>query len=90
MGYGCPSADKKVVFSSKLLRKHAHLDEGDVCSSCSLRNSCERAYLITNKEDEARTIDVMRVLLTYGFDPINGSVENKSLLKQKSVKKYSP
>jgi len=57
-----------------------------VCSSCSLRNSCERAYLITNKEDEARTIDVMRVLLTYGFDPINGSVENKSLLKQKSVK----
>ncbi|PRQ55431.1 putative Zinc finger, RanBP2-type [Rosa chinensis] len=28
----------------------------------------------------------MRVLLTYGFDPINGSVQNKSLLKQKSVK----
>ncbi|KAK9691894.1 hypothetical protein RND81_09G227000 [Saponaria officinalis] len=86
VGYGCPSADKKVVFSSKLLRKHAHLDEGDVCSSCSLRNTCERAYLVTNKEDEARTIDLMRVLLAYGFDPINGSVENKSLMKQKSVK----
>ncbi|KAL6146585.1 hypothetical protein ACLB2K_057263 [Fragaria x ananassa] len=86
VGFGCPSTDKKVVFSSKLLRKHTHLDEGDVCSSCSLRNSCERAYLITNKEDEARTIDIMRVLLTYGFDPINGSVQNKSLLKQKSVK----
>lgn len=57
-----------------------------VCSSCSLRNSCERAYLITNKEDEARTIDIMRVLLAYGFDPVNGSVVNKSLLKQKSVK----
>ncbi|KAH9608796.1 hypothetical protein KSS87_006393 [Heliosperma pusillum] len=86
VGYGCPSTDKKVVFSSKLLRKHAHLDEGDVCSSCSLRNTCERAYLVTNKEDEARTIDLMRVLLAYGFDPINGYVENKSLLKQKSVK----
>lgn len=86
VGFGCPSTDKKVVFSSKLLRKHTHLDEGDVCSSCSLRNSCERAYLITNKEDEARTIDVMRVLLTYGFDPITGSVVNKSLLKQKTVK----
>lgn len=86
VGYGCPSADKKVVFSAKLLRKHAHLDEGDVCSSCSLRTKCERAYLVTNKEDEARTIDVMRVLLTYGFDPINGSVENKSLLKHKSIK----
>ncbi|KAI9185607.1 hypothetical protein LWI28_008765 [Acer negundo] len=86
VGYGCPSADKKVVFSAKLLRKHVHLDEGDVCSSCSLRSSCERAYLLTNKEDEARTIDIMRVLLSYGFDPLNGSVVNKSLLKQKSVK----
>lgn len=86
VGYGCPSADKKVVFSAKLLRKHAHLDEGDVCSSCSLRYNCERAYLVTNKEDEARTIDLMRVFMTYGFDPINGSVENKALLKHKSVK----
>ncbi|GFP80660.1 zinc finger protein var3 chloroplastic [Phtheirospermum japonicum] len=86
VGYGCPSSDKKVAFSSKLLRKHVHLDEGDVCSSCSLRGSCEKAYLLTNKEDEARTIDVMRILLAYGFDPIDGSVENKSLLKMKSVK----
>ncbi|CAK9149620.1 unnamed protein product [Ilex paraguariensis] len=86
VGYGCPSTDKKVVFSAKLLRKHVHLDEGDVCSSCSLRSSCERAFLLTNKEDEARTIDMMRVLLTYGFDPVNGSVPNKSLLKIKSVK----
>ncbi|MED6120141.1 hypothetical protein PIB30_018352 [Stylosanthes scabra] len=86
VGFGCPNVDKKVVFSAKLLRKHAHLDEGDVCSSCSLRNNCDRAYLLTNKEDEARTLDVMRILLTFGFDPVNGPVANKSLLKQKSVK----
>ncbi|KAJ8529506.1 hypothetical protein K7X08_036341 [Anisodus acutangulus] len=86
VGYGCPSTDKKVVFSSKLLRKHVHLDEGDVCSSCNLRSTCERAYLLTNKEDEARSMDVMRVLLTYGFDAINGSVANESLMKKKSVK----
>ncbi|KAL9320272.1 hypothetical protein ACSQ67_012111 [Phaseolus vulgaris] len=86
VGYGCPTMDRKVVFSAKLLRKHVHLDEGDVCSSCSLRNNCERAYLLTNKEDEARTLDVMRLLLTFGFDPVDGSVINKSLLKQKSVK----
>ncbi|KAL2345685.1 hypothetical protein Fmac_006970 [Flemingia macrophylla] len=86
VGYGCPTVDKRVVFSAKLLRKHAHLDEGDVCSSCSLRNNCERAYLLTNKEDEARTLDVMRLLLTFGFDPVDGSVLNKSILKQKSVK----
>ncbi|CAH9075940.1 unnamed protein product [Cuscuta epithymum] len=86
VGYGCPSADKRLVFSAKLLRKHVHLDEGDVCSSCSLRSTCEKAYLLTNKEDEARTIDVMRVLLAYAFDPVNGSVANKSLLKMKAVK----
>ncbi|KAK7337812.1 hypothetical protein VNO77_18399 [Canavalia gladiata] len=86
VGFGCPTMDKKVVFSAKLLRKRANLDEGDVCSSCSLRNNCERAYLLTNKEDEARTIDVMRILLTFGFDPVNGSVINRSLLKQKSIK----
>ncbi|KAL9253427.1 Zinc finger protein VAR3, chloroplastic-like protein [Drosera capensis] len=86
VGYGCPNADTRVVFSAKLLRKLVHLDEGDVCSSCSLRSSCEKAYLLTNKEDEARTIDIVRVLMTYGFDPINGSVTNKSMMKQKSVK----
>ncbi|KAG6430347.1 hypothetical protein SASPL_108412 [Salvia splendens] len=86
VGYGCPTPDKRVVYSAKLLRKYVHLDEGDVCSSCSLRGSCEKAYLLTNKEDEARTMDVMRMLLAYGFDPIDGSVENRSLLKMKSVK----
>lgn len=86
VGYGCPSADKKVVFSAKLLRKLVHLDEGDVCSMCNLRSTCERAYLLTNKEDEARTIDVMRVLLTYAFDAVNGSVTNRPLLKMKSIK----
>ncbi|CAN4111124.1 unnamed protein product [Withania somnifera] len=86
VGYGCPSTDKKVVFSAKLLRKHVQLDEGDVCSSCNLRSSCERAYLLTNKEDEARTMDVMRILLAYGFDAINGSVVNENLMKKKSVK----
>ncbi|PPD67578.1 hypothetical protein GOBAR_DD35548 [Gossypium barbadense] len=30
VGFGCPNADKKVVFSVKLLRKCVHLDEGDV------------------------------------------------------------
>lgn len=41
---------------------------------------------MTNKEDEARTIDIMRVLFTYGFDHMNGTVVNDSLLKRKTVK----
>ncbi|KAF8394526.1 hypothetical protein HHK36_020736 [Tetracentron sinense] len=86
VGHGCPSVENKVVFSAKLLRKHVHLDEGDVCSSCSLRSSCDRAYLLAPKEGEARTFDVMRILFTFCFDPVNGSIENKPLLKIKSVK----
>ncbi|KAG2276950.1 hypothetical protein Bca52824_059505 [Brassica carinata] len=87
VGHGCPATDRKVVFSGKLLRKRVHLDEGDVCSSCSLRNSCEKAFLLTNKEDEARTLDLMKILFTYGFDPLSDTVvANKSLLKKKSVK----
>ena len=57
-----------------------------VCSSCNLRNSCGRGYILTLKEDEARTLDVMRVLLTYGFNHVNGAVENKPLMQMKSVK----
>jgi len=51
-----------------------------------LRSSCESGYLLANKEDEARTIDLMRVLLAYGFESINGSVANRFLLKQKPVR----
>lgn len=86
VGHGCPSMDPKVVFSAKLIRKLVHLDEGDVCSSCNLRNLCSRGYILTRKEDEARTLDVMRILLIYGFDHVKGTVENKPLLKLKSVK----
>lgn len=38
------------------------------------------------KEDEARTLDVMRILLTFGFDHVKESVENDPLRKMKSVK----
>ncbi|RLN34505.1 hypothetical protein C2845_PM03G25870 [Panicum miliaceum] len=86
VGHGCPSMDAKAVFSAKLIRKLVHLDEGDVCSSCSLRNVCSRGYILTRKEDEARTLDVMRILLIYGFDHIKETVENKPLLKLKSLK----
>lgn len=86
VGHGCPSMDAKVVFSAKLIRKLVHLDEGDVCSSCNLRSVCSRGYILTRKEDEARTLDVMRILLIYGFDHVKGTIENKPLLKLKSLK----
>ncbi|OAY72271.1 Ubiquitin-conjugating enzyme E2 variant 1B, partial [Ananas comosus] len=82
---GCPSIDRKVVNSGKRLRAHVGIDEGDVCSRCSLRGNCERAYVKAQKKEVGRTIDVMRILLTYGLDSITGSVINQSCVN-KTVK----
>lgn len=79
---GCPSVFRKQVNSAKRLRAHLQLDEGDVCSSCSLRGSCDRAYvLLTESESVARTVDVVRILLSFAVDPlvVSGEVENGAL-----------
>jgi hypothetical protein len=46
------------------------------CSVCKLRGSCDKAYVIPNAEEAARTVDVVRVLLTYAIDPTSLSGEN--------------
>ncbi|XP_059649698.1 zinc finger protein VAR3, chloroplastic-like [Cornus florida] len=82
-GSGCPSVDRKVVNSGKRLRAHVGIDEGNVCSSCILRGNCERAFVKAREDEGGRTVDVMRFLLTYGLDPVTGSVENKPLLNKR-------
>ncbi|XP_057777542.1 uncharacterized protein LOC130996056 [Salvia miltiorrhiza] len=84
-GSGCPSTDRKVVNSGKRLRAHVGINEGNVCSSCILRGDCDRAYVKAREDEGGRTVDVMRFLLTYGLDPVIGSVENKPSLN-KNVK----
>ncbi|KAL1553693.1 zinc finger protein VAR3, chloroplastic-like [Salvia divinorum] len=77
---GCPSVFRKPVNSAKRLRAHLQIDEGDVCSSCSLRGSCDRAYvLLTETETAARTVDVVRMLMSFALDPlvVSGEVEDK-------------
>ncbi|KAH7549409.1 hypothetical protein JRO89_XS13G0028200 [Xanthoceras sorbifolium] len=71
VGNGCPNLFRKTVNSGKRLRAHLRLDEGDVCSACNLRGSCDRAY-VTLKENEAaaRTVDIVRILLSYALDPL--------------------
>ncbi|XP_010916201.1 uncharacterized protein [Elaeis guineensis] len=83
--WGCPSIDRKVVNSAKRLRAHVGIEEGDVCSSCSLRGTCERAYVKAREDEGGRTVDVIRILLTLGLDIITGSVENPACLN-KTVK----
>ncbi|KAK6781865.1 hypothetical protein RDI58_019661 [Solanum bulbocastanum] len=80
---GCPSMDRKVVNSGKRLRVLLGIEEGNVCSFCILRGSCERAYVVPREEQGGRTVDVMRLLLTYGLNPITGAVENKPSLNKK-------
>ncbi|PKA52367.1 Zinc finger protein VAR3, chloroplastic [Apostasia shenzhenica] len=82
---GCPSIDRKVVSSGKRLRAFVGVDEGEVCSACKLRGSCERAYVKAQKDERGRTSDVMRIILTYGLDVITSPAENKLCLN-KSVK----
>lgn len=51
-----------------------------MCSSCSIRDSCDRAYVLLNEsESAARTVDVVRILLNFALDPvvISGEGEHK-------------
>ena len=42
-----------------------------VCSTCSLRGSCDRAYVILKEtEADARTVDIVRILLFYALDSL--------------------
>ncbi|EYU33974.1 hypothetical protein MIMGU_mgv1a024769mg [Erythranthe guttata] len=75
---GCPNLFRKTVNSGKRLRAYVELDEGDVCGSCDLRGSCDRAYvMLTESEAASRTVDVVRMLLFYALDPIVISGESK-------------
>ncbi|KAG0447710.1 hypothetical protein HPP92_028180 [Vanilla planifolia] len=85
VGSGCPSLDRKAVNSAKRLRAFVGANEGEVCSSCKLRGSCERAYVKAREEERGRTLDVMRIVLTYGFDTVTASVEGKPCL-DKAIK----
>ncbi|KAK8942270.1 hypothetical protein KSP40_PGU013718 [Platanthera guangdongensis] len=82
VGSGCPSLDRKVVNSGKRLRAYVGTNEGEVCSSCKLRGNCERAYVKPRENETGRTIDVMRILLTYGFNTTNSSVDDGLSLGQ--------
>ena len=49
-----------------------------VCSGCSLRGSCDRAYVILkDNEADARTVDIVRILLSYALDPLVFSEEER-------------
>ncbi|KAK4567505.1 hypothetical protein RGQ29_003331 [Quercus rubra] len=68
---GCPNLYRKAVNSGKRLRAYVRLDEGEVCSTCSLRGSCDRAYVILKEtEADARTVDIVRILLFYALDSL--------------------
>ncbi|KAF8389992.1 hypothetical protein HHK36_024512 [Tetracentron sinense] len=68
---GCPSLLRKAVSSAKRLRASIRLDEGDVCSACNFRGSCDRAYVILKEsEATARTVDIVRILFMYSLDPL--------------------
>ncbi|PWA85942.1 Zinc finger, RanBP2-type [Artemisia annua] len=82
-GFGCPSVDRKVVNSGKRLRAYVGIDEGNVCSSCTFRGNCERAYVKAREDQSGRTVDVMRFVLTYSLDHITGSEGSEPMINKK-------
>lgn len=81
--FGCPVLDRKVVNAAKRLRFHLGIGEENVCSWCSLRGNCERAYLKPHGIDGGYTVDIMHLLLTYGLDYARCMVDNKLCLNER-------
>ncbi|XP_077230747.1 uncharacterized protein LOC143863852 [Tasmannia lanceolata] len=67
---GCPNLFRKAVSSAKRLRAYVKLDEGNVCSACNLRGSCDKAYATLKDDEGARTVDIVRILLNYAIEPL--------------------
>ncbi|KAK2999423.1 hypothetical protein RJ639_022723 [Escallonia herrerae] len=66
---GCPNLLRKTVNSGKRLRAYVRLEEGDACGACNLRGACHKAYLtLKESEEAARTVDIVRILLSYALD----------------------
>lgn len=50
-----------------------------VCGACNLRGSCDRAYkLLKDDETDARTVDIVRILLFHALDSLVISGGEKS------------
>ncbi|KAK9684250.1 hypothetical protein RND81_10G196600 [Saponaria officinalis] len=83
---GCPKIVRKVINSAKRLRVYVGLEEKTVCETCTLRGSCDRAYLQPNESENVRTVDIMRVLMFYALDPmlISGAVRPASIEQAES------
>lgn len=52
---------------------------------CKLRGSCDKAYVAAKDEQVARTVDVIRVLLTYALEPSNLSGDESVVKKNVQV-----
>lgn len=48
-----------------------------VCGTCNLRDSCDRAYVVPKDLEPPRTVDVMRLLMFYAVDPLVTSGDQK-------------
>lgn len=65
--FGCPSLDRKTVFSAKRLRKFFEIQEDTVCNKCTLRESCKFVNQSVWKGDtnNLNLADVLRIITLY-------------------------
>ncbi|WOL11898.1 zinc finger protein VAR3, chloroplastic [Canna indica] len=79
---GCPNIFRKAVNSAKRLRAYMQLDEEHVCNDCNLRGSCDKAYITPTEDEGPRTVDVVRILLTYAINPKHLAGGESSLVQE--------
>ncbi|XP_066328832.1 uncharacterized protein [Miscanthus floridulus] len=84
---GCPNKNRKPINSAKRLREFVMVKEEDACSICNFKASCDKAYITPKDKAEVKTVDVVRILLSYAMDK-NLSGENSVIESvQESAKK---
>ncbi|RRT54588.1 hypothetical protein B296_00046813 [Ensete ventricosum] len=60
--------------------------EMQVCNACNLRGSCDRAYIIPKEDEGPRTVDIVRILLSYAVNPKQLSGGENSAVKEQVQK----
>ncbi|KAK6934110.1 hypothetical protein RJ641_034265 [Dillenia turbinata] len=68
--FGCPSLDRKDVFSAKRLRRYFRIQEDIVCGECILRNSCKfvNQSVWRGDSNNFNLAVVMRILTVYALE----------------------
>ncbi|XP_008794157.3 uncharacterized protein LOC103710271 [Phoenix dactylifera] len=68
--FGCPSIERKTVFSAKRLRSFFSIQEDVICRGCKLKSSCKFVNQRVAREEKLILADAMRILALFALDSV--------------------